>query len=302
MAFKNLAVLTLLVPVLWSVPAFAQEDAAKNTVGDDEERPGAVSPEPVTTENAIEYDKPDAMLDPETITVMDHEIVPMVGLFEVTKDVNVRAGPGTDFKRLSGLKAGERVRAIGKPKGASFIAVSQDGETLGFVYSPVLVPVVDGTLSEQFFGSYMSEDKKDGVACDYRFRFEGKVEVQGESFETSDYEIRFRCASPSGARIFYAHMFLTEAPVKTKKGLHLIGLDVRSIGDGMDEFLSTRFHYHPKSGEMSFEGHSLPRFAVPPEVQEFQTATIRDALTQALDASIASWTDAAWEQLLQKPE
>jgi len=234
--------------------------------------------------------------------VMDREVLPMVGLFEVTKDVNVRAGPGTDFKRLSGLKAGERVRAIGKVENTSWMAVSKDGETLGFVYTPILVAVVDGALGEQFFGSYMAQDRQDGVACDYRFRFEGKTRVEDGDFETADYEIRFRCASQVGARIFYAHMFLTEAPVKLKKGLHLIELDVRSIGDGMDEFLTTRYLYHPLSGTMTFEGHSLPRFAKPPKVQTFETENIKDALTQALEASVASWTDEAWDALLKKPQ
>jgi len=276
------ACLALAFPVL--APAFAQDEEHE------------VAPED------FKIEQPAATDGPEAVTVMEHEVVPMVGLFEVTNDVNVRSGPGTDFERLLGLKSGERVRAIGKPKDASWIAVSRDGETLGFVYAPILVPVVDGTLAEQFFGSYMSEDKTNGVACDYRFRFEGKVEVEGDSFETADYEIRFRCASQVGARIFYAHMFLTEAPVKTKKGLHLIGLDVRSIGDGMEEYLTTRYLYHPKSGEMTFAGHSLPRFAIPPKVQEFETDSIKDALTQALEASISSWTDEAWDHLLKKSE
>jgi len=250
----------------------------------------------------FKIDEPVATDEPEPVMVMEHEVVPMAGLYEIKKDVNVRAGPGTDFKRLSGLKAGARVRAIGKVRGTSWMAISKDGETLGFVYTPILVPVVDGALGEQFFGSYMAQDPKDGVACDYRFRFEGKTRVEGGDFETADYEVRFRCASQVGAKIFYAHMFLTEAPVKSKKGLHLIGLDVRSIGDGMEEFLTTRYLYHPKTGDMTFEGHSLPRFAIPPKVQAFETDGIKDALTQALEASVASWTMEAWDELLKKPQ
>lgn len=262
----------------------------------------AQSEEPTEVPEGFDTERPVSTSEREPVMVMDHEVTPMIGLFEVTKDVNVRAGPGTNFKRLAGLKAGERVRAIGQPKDDTWMAVSQGGETLGFIYTPVLVPVVDGALSEQFFGSYMSEDQQNGVACDYRFRFEGKVEVEGGSFETADYEVRFRCASQQGAKIFYAHMFLTEAPIKSKTGQHLIGLDVRSIGDGMEEYLTTRYLYHPKSGDMSFEGHSLPRFANPPKVQEFKTTSIKDALTQALEASVISWTDDAWEKLLTKAE
>jgi len=258
--------------------------------------------EPSEAPHDFKIDEPAVTDEVEPVMVMDHEVAPMVGLYEITKDVNVRAGPGTDFERLAGLKAGERVRAIGKVQDTSWMAVSQDGETLGFVYTPILVPVVDGTLGEQFFGSYMAQDREDGVACDYRFRFEGKTVVEGGDFETADYEVRFRCASQVGAKIFYAHMFLTEAPVKTKEGLHLIGLDVRSIGDGMEEFLTTRYLYHPKTGAMTFEGHSLPRFATPPKVQAFEADGIKDALTQALEASVASWTAEAWDELLKKPQ
>lgn len=239
----------------------------------------------------------------KTVVVMEHEVVPTVGEYVVTNDVNVRKGPGTKFKRIAGLLTGERVRAIGKSEEGDWMALSKDGETLGFVFMKMLAPVVDGTLDEQFFGSYMTQNAtEDGVACDYRFRFERKVDVQGARFQTADYEIRFRCASQKGALIFYGHMFLTEGPVNERKGLHLVGLDVRSIGDGLQQFLTTRYLYHPKSGKMTFKGHSLPRFAHPPKIQDFETKSVKDALKQALEATIDSWTPEAWDKLLSTPD
>jgi len=239
----------------------------------------------------------------KTVVVMEHEVVPTAGEYVVTNDVNVRNGPSTAFKRIAGLLSGDRVRAVGKSEDGDWMAVSKDGETLGFVFMKMLAPVVDGALDEQFLGSYMSQNSdEDGVACDYRFRFERKVDVEGAEFQTADYEIRFRCASQKGASIFYGHMFLTEGPVNERKGLHLIGLDVRSIGDGLYQFLSTRYLYHPKSGKMTFKGHSLPRFAHPPKVQDFKTKSVKDALKQALEASIDSWTPQAWDMLLSKPD
>lgn len=243
---------------------------------------------PVSMPGGIPLDQP------TTITVMGHDLLPKKGLYEVTTDMNVRGGPGTDFERVEGLKSGDRVRAIGKTEDGAWTAVSKDGVTLGFVFSSLLVAVVDGALAEQFFGSYMDENKAGGVACDYRFRFERKADVEGGSFETADYEIRFRCASPKGAALFYGQMFLTEAPVNETKGQHLIGLDVRSIGDGMEEFLSTSYLYNPKTGTMVFEGHTLPHFALPPKPQTFKTTSVKDALKQALEASVASWTEEAW--------
>ena len=238
----------------------------------------------------------------ETITVMDVELISMTGVFVVINDVNVRGGPDTKFKRVAGLKKGTRVRAIGKQEKGGWVAVRKYGETLGFLVAKMLIAVVDGALDEQFTGSFTSPNKDIGVACGYRFRFERKIKVEGGNFDTADYEVRFRCASSKGASTFYAHMFLTESPVIERKGVHLIGLDVRSIGDGFEEYLTTRYFYDPKTGKVTFNGHSLPRFATPPKPQAFETASIKDALQQTLEASVASWTPKAWETLFTKAE
>jgi len=256
----------------------------------------------------IEVAMPETIKTPEqtpiaTVTVRGVELEPLSGVYVVTRDVNVRGGPDTSTKRVAGLKAGERVRAIGKTAKNSWIAVSKDGETLGFVFAKMLMPVINGALDEQFLGSYSSPNKgNDSVACDYRLRFERKTKVEGANFQTADYEVRLRCASSKGAASFYGQMFLTEAPVVERNTLYLISLDVRSIGDGIEEFLTTRYYYDPNSGKMTFNGHSLPRFANPPKSQEFQTKSIKDALQQAVEASIASWTPKAWETLFTKTD
>ena len=303
MAKSVLKKLPLLVPLLWLTagPLWAQNPLPQDEAVDDGHG-HALEGVPDGMSQGMEY--PGAGVDlpeqPLTVMVMGHEILPKKGEFEVTKDMNVRGGPGTGFKRVEGLLAGDRVRAVGKTEDGEWTAVSRDGETLGFVYSPFLVPVLDGRLAEPFFGSFMSSDSGGGVACDYRFRFERKSDVEGGDFETADYEVRLRCASREGAALFYIHMFLTEAPVDEGAGLHLIGIDVRSIGDGMEEFLSTSYLYHPKSGKMTFDGHTLPRFALPPKEQSYQTKSIKDALKTALESSMSTWTPEAWSTLFAK--
>lgn len=299
-----LTTLTASMALACAGQAWAQ-DAAPNTAPNTAQ--DAVSQD--AQEGDAHYHAPDVSMpggipldQPATVTVMGHEVLPKKGLFEVTADLNVRGGPGTNFERVEGLKAGDRVRAVGRTEDGEWIAVSKDGITLGFVYAPILIAVVDGALSEQFFGSYMNEDIAGGVACDYRFRFERKSDVEGGHFETADYEVRFRCASESGGALFYAHMFLTEGPVDEARGMHLISLDVRSIGDGMEEFLTTSYLYHPKTGKMKFNGHTLPRFALPPKAQNYQTTSVKDALKQALEASVASWTAEAWTTLFANKE
>ena len=56
--------------------------------------------EPSEAPHDFKIDEPAVTDEVEPVMVMDHEVAPMVGLYEITKDVNVRAGPGTDFERL----------------------------------------------------------------------------------------------------------------------------------------------------------------------------------------------------------
>ena len=229
-----------------------------------------------------------------TVSVMGVEVIPKTGTYAITADANVRKGPGTENKVIGSLKQGERVQIIGQAEGKDWYAVSRSGETLGFVYSKIMLPVVDGTLGEETRGVLMQR----GTVCDYRFRFEEKTEVEGGAFDTSDYEIRFRCASEKGEMVFYSHMFLTEATVK--KSFHQISMDVRSIGDGMEKYLTTNFLYDPKTGELKFDGHSLPKFATPPRMEKMKVKTFEEALLTVMKTSVSSWTDDAWDSLFAK--
>ena len=229
-----------------------------------------------------------------TASVMGFEIIPKTGTYAITADANVRKGPGTENKVIGSLKQGKRVQIVGQAEGKDWYAVSKDGEILGFVYSKIMLPVVDGTLSEETRGVLMQK----GAVCDYRFRFEGKTEVEGGAFDTSDYEIRFRCAGEKGEIVFYSHMFLTEAAIK--KSFHQISMDVRSIGDGMEKYLTTNFLYDPKTGELKFDGHSIPKFAAPPEMEKINVKTFQEALLLVMKTSVSSWTDDAWDSLFAK--
>lgn len=230
----------------------------------------------------------------KTVQVMGFAVVVKPGSYAVKTDSNVRKGPGKKHARVAGVSEGERVQVIGVAEGEEWFAISRAGETMGFIHNSLLIPVVDGTLEEEMRGLLMQE----GIACDYRLRFEGKSPVQGGDFETSDYEIRFRCASQQGAAVFYAHMFFTEATIS--QGRHQIAIDVRSIGDGLEKYLTSNFYYHPKTGKLTFDGHTLSKFATPPEKIETIAPTIADALIQVMTTVVSTWTPAAWESLFEK--
>lgn len=231
----------------------------------------------------------------KTITFLDVEIIPKGGTYATNSDANIRNGPGTEFEVLSGIKQGEYVYRVGQPEGKDWFAIAtEEGKALGFIYSDVLVPVVDGTLKEETRGVIMQKN----IVCEYRLRFEGKSTVEGGEFDTSDYEIRFRCAGEGGRAVFYSHMFLTEAAVN--KSFHQISMDVRSIGDGMEEYLTTGFLYNPASGELRFDGHSIPKFAIPPNEEKQKVKNLQEALIAVMKTSVLSWTQAAWDRLFAK--
>ena len=231
----------------------------------------------------------------KTIFFMDFEILPKGGTYAVNADANIRKGPGTEFGIIGSAKQGDYLHRIGQPEGKDwFVVALEDKQPIGFIYSGVLVPVVDGTLIEETRGVIMQKN----IACEYRLRFEGKTTVEGGEFDTSDYEIRFRCAGEGGRVVFYSHMFLTEAAIKSN--FHQISIDVRSIGDGMEDYLTTNFLYNPTTGELRFDGHSIPKFAIPPIDKKITVNNLQEAIIEVMKVSVSTWTADAWESLFSK--
>ncbi len=261
-------------------------------------------PDPTTEQEAIDAPPPSAApgASPEavkkTITVMGFEVMARTGTYRVTADANVRKGPGTNHERVAGVFEGDRIQSIGQADGSPWVAISKDGETLGYIHNGVLKAVVDGTIGEEVRDRIVTGS----VACDYRLRFEGRTAVEGANFDTADYEMLFRCANAKQSTIFYGHMFLTEAPVDSSGKRHLISLDFRSIGDGLEEYLTSTFYYDFTKGEMTFVGHSLPKYALPPDETQFKTSTTQSALIAALETAVSTWTPEAWSALFNKED
>ena len=60
--------------------------------------------------------------------------------FEATSTVNVRSGPGTEYRVVDRLTSGEKVQVIGKVQGANWYVIARDGVASGFVHGAYLVP------------------------------------------------------------------------------------------------------------------------------------------------------------------
>ena len=227
--------------------------------------------------------------------VFTQPMTPVSGTYLVSRDVRVRAEPRTKSDEINRLSKGERVRAVGRPKDAAWLAVSKGGKNLGFVYAPVLLPLIDGTLEEDLKGEASFGG---GLSCDYAVRFEGKNQAEGGDFDISDYEITYNCKRRNKEISFTALMFITEAPYQvTEKQIYQISIDVLEIEDGYDEIFSTILMYRRGSDLVVFDSVSMKNYMRPPSEKEKPAMSVEEALAAAVEMAPGAWNDKVWEAL-----
>ncbi len=226
-------------------------------------------------------------------------IKPLSGNYLVLKDVNIRGKPKTKSRRVGRLKAGEWVQAIGRPKDASWIAIKKKGKPLGFVFAPVLVPIIDGSLKKSVKGKVRA---KRGPICNYTIRFTGKSKVQGEIFKTSDYEVFFDCAWKGKPVKFTAPMFITEGPYKsTQKALYQIAIDVLQVDTTQyDVHFSTIFIYNRSKNQVVFDGLTVKELGVTPPKKKKRAKNVVSALKGAIEIAVKAWGPKVWKAIAKK--
>ena len=226
-------------------------------------------------------------------------VTPLSGTYLVFKDVNVRGKPGTKAKRVGKLERGGRVEAIGKAQGA-WLAVARNGEDLGFVFAPMLLPLIDGTLEAEIEGQAPLDKDR---FCAYAIRFEGKSAVEDGLFETSDYEVTYRCPGDGEDLEFSTYMFITEAPYQLSPNhVYQISIDVTDVSGGYDEILSTVFLYEARRDRVIFDSVSLRAFRRSKASGERPASTVAEALTAAVELAPGVWSDKVWRALAAGPE
>ncbi|WP_445399360.1 SH3 domain-containing protein [Zobellella sp. An-6] len=67
--------------------------------------------------------------------------------YAATSAVNVRGGPGTDYKRVGSLSQGEVIMVQGKVKGSDWYMISQGGVATGFVHGSFLAPATSTQMA-----------------------------------------------------------------------------------------------------------------------------------------------------------
>jgi hypothetical protein len=234
--------------------------------------------------------------DAENLKFLGIGVFAQKGTYLVTKVANVRAGPMTKAKTLGKLKAGEQVQVVGHAKGgAGWMAIQKDDKDYGFVYKPILLPIIDGTLKESISGVVMIEEHS---PCGYTFNFHGKNTVEGEDYVFSDYEITYRCNDKGKPFRLLAAMFMSEVPFRlTHEPVFQISIDLMEVENGYDEIFSTVFEYRPDEKKVVFAGISFKGLARTPKEQERPANTIADALTAAVEIAPDAWGKKAWKQI-----
>ena len=224
------------------------------------------------------------------------KVKPLHGQYLVLKDVNIRARPKTKSKKMGSFKAGKRIDVVARAAGA-WVAVREGGKDLGFVYDRILLPLIDGTLKKDLKGKTLV---KGGASCQYRIRFEGKSQVEGQVFEIADYDVFWDCLDGKRKVKFRTPMFITEAPYQLgTKRIFQISIDVLDIEGGYDDIFSTTLLYDKDKNRVAFDSVSIKKFGQTPMIKEIPAKTVPQALRAAVIITLATWNKSAWKDLIK---
>ena len=234
-----------------------------------------------------------AALAQETIRFLGTDITPQAVDYVVLKDVSVRALPKTGARRAGSFREGERIHGVGRAPGA-WIAVSKDGKPLGFVYSKMLMPVIDGSLAKPLKGQLAIGPSR----CGYVISYLGRSEVEGAAVVTADYDLDLSCKRQGRAMSFPAFMFMTETPYHQQSaGVYQISVDVRELGEAFENTVSVIFLYNRDKALLQFDSVTETDFSAPPNPPQRPVASLADALRGALEMALNSWNEKTWKAL-----
>ncbi len=222
------------------------------------------------------------------------------GSYAVLKGVNVRAQPRTSGDRVSTLVMGARVEVVARTKDGNWLVVGKRGKPLGFVYAPVMMPLVDGDLEDDIIGAV---DIADGGRCAYRLEYEGKSPIEGQPFQVFDYAVDVTCKSAIGALRFPMQMFMTETPYQfsPSRRVFQINVDLREDFHAKEDMLTAIFLFDLDKGRITLDTVTLADYRRDQKATPWQPATaVRQALTAALEMALAAWNTEAWNDIAKK--
>ena len=165
------------------------------------------------------------------------------------------------------------------------------------MYDQILLPLIDGTLEKDLEGK---TSVKGGASCQYRIRFEGKSQVEGQVFEIADYDVFWDCLDGKRKVRFRTPLFITEAPYQLgTKRIFQISIDVLDIEGGYDDIFSTTLLYDKDKNRVVFDSVSIKKFGQTPATKEISAKTVPQALRAAVIITLATWNKSAWKDLIK---
>lgn len=232
----------------------------------------------------------------EEFNFLGISVIAQKGTFIVTKKAIVRASPMTDSKKLGEVEIGEKVHVVGRAKkGAGWMAIQKNGVDYGFVYEPILLPKIDGSLEESVSGILLI---KQNEKCKYTFNFDDKNIIEGEKNLFSDYEITYLCKVNGKLFRLQAAMFMSEVPfLLTREPVFQVSIDLMEVENGYDEIFSTNFEYRLKDKTIVFVGISLEGMARIPAEKARSVNSVIEALKAAVEIAPSTWGEDAWKQI-----
>ncbi|MDP7241911.1 MAG: SH3 domain-containing protein [Rhodospirillales bacterium] len=210
------------------------------------------------------------------------------------KDVNLRAKPTTKSAKKGKLKKGQKVEALGLTKDG-WLNVKDGKGGKAFVYNSYLVPLIDGSLESDLEGKV---SRAGGASCTFTIHFAGNSAVPDEIFDTSDYDVSWRCRHKGKDISFRAFMFITEAPyTMSANRVYQISLDVRELGNGVEGAFSTIVLYNAQRNRVVLDTVSLAEFAQPSPTKMLPAPSVSKALTGAAELAFGAWNARVWTAL-----
>jgi hypothetical protein len=232
--------------------------------------------------------------DKDTVMFLGQPVSPRPGTFVVTKDLNVRDKPDTSGKKVSSFSEGTKITVVGNARG-SWVAVREDGKDLGFVYGPVLMPLLDAVVKEPLTGRVEIA----GGACDFRIVFEGESPIEGQLFNSVDYRTALECRRAGASFAFEMPMFITEGPYNGgSQPVHQIGMDVLELAQEYERVFSTNLLYDAEKGEIRLDSVSVDKYLTGAKKRPSTKAgDVASALVGGVGLAARSWSRDFWSDL-----
>lgn len=252
--------------------------------------------EPVLDTALTEEERQALGLDPPEDPLKGIDIEPLKGAFVAQQRDNViRARPEAGTRSVGKLRRGERIEAIGRPKGyPDWVAVGREGQALGFMREEGLLRVIDAALSQPLSGKLQIEGS---ITCAYELAFKGRSAVMGEVYGSADYAGNLACTRNGGLEMFSILMFVVEGARPSADGdLHQINMDLLELGD-VERPFSVIMSYDNNASQVMFDTSSRTSYIRRGFRAERPAGSIPEALSASIDIALNALNDSAWSDL-----